>query len=1069
MKKTTKDQLIAEIDALQKRVRELESVASSDAADENACYKATWHHNPIGLVTTDKKGLIISANPAFFNIFGYKKKTIIQTTYIQHLQVFSSEPFVSYFVGLINKKQKFDFKSPLIKTNDGRELYLRCRGLFVDKDSENSNTYIFLFGDITDFMKSELALSKSEQRYKALSERFRLITDSTQDLLWVKDLKGVYTFANQALCQVLLKAKNPQEVIGKTDMYFADRERAAHPENPQWFTFGEICINSDAVILKTKEAGRFEEYGKVRGELLILDVFKAPLRNEKGEMIGVLGNARIVTEDKLKEKEIRKLSKIIETTSQAVLIVNLENEVVYVNDSLVKMLFYDDASELLGMPMFDFADEASAKKLQEEGIPALLTSGSWQARLNVKRKDGSFFPSKERCSLITDENGNPEYFVAIFDDDTQQVNAEKALLAEKERAQLYLDIAGVLIVAINSEGNVTRINHKGCEILGYSEDEIIGKNWFDMFIPESVRRQVKEVSAKINSDEIEPVEYFENPILTKSGDERLIAWHNTVLRDESGKIIGHLSSGEDITERKEAEESLKESEKRYRMLFDLLPYGGDVFSRKGIIETVSRSSERLFGYSNSELIGKHISFLLDPEFLQIFEEKFPVLLSGKPSSAEVVMLRKDGKRLNILRAAQPIMDESGNVQSILALNVDITARKKAEVAKKRLEEQIQQTQKLESLGVLAGGIAHDFNNILTGVLGNAGLAQLSLSPVSPALDNIKKIETSAQRAAELCNQLLAYSGKGKFVVQPVNLNHIVEEMTHLLEISISKKAVLKYNLAENLPAVDADITQMRQIIMNLIINASDAIEEKSGIITITTGAMECDTKYLTKTFLDDELTEGVYIYLEVSDTGHGMDDQTRKKIFDPFFTTKFTGRGLGLAAVLGIMRGHKGAIKVYSEPGKGTTFKILMPSSKESAAKILKNVPGSGDWRGKGTVLVADDEETIRAVGRQTLERTGFKVITAEDGRDALKKFKKYSDKIVLVLLDMTMPHLSGEEVFREMRRIRPSVKVILSSGYNEQDATNGFVGKGLAGFLQKPYQPQKLIDAVRSVIEKKN
>ncbi|HIE41131.1 MAG TPA: PAS domain-containing sensor histidine kinase, partial [Candidatus Aenigmarchaeota archaeon] len=604
--------------------------------------------------------------------------------------------------------------------------------------------------------------------------------------------------------------------------------------------------------------------------------------------------------------------------------------------------------------------------------------------------------------------------------------------------------------------------------LGYAESEIIGKNWFDSFIPPLYRKQIKEVSTRIFKGELESFEYNENPVLTKSGKERLIAWHNTILKDESGKVTGHLSSGEDITEKKKAETALKESEKRYHMLFDLLPYGGDVFNTEGIIETVSKTSEALFGYSSSELIGKHISFLLDPEYLPIFKKKFPLLLDGKPSSAEVVMVRKDGKKLNILRAAQPIVNESGKVKAILALNVDITAKKKAEEVQKKLEKRIQQTQKLESLGVLAGGIAHDFNNILTGVLGNAGLAQLSLSPASPALNNIKKIETSAQRAAELCNQLLAYSGKGKFVVQPVNLNHIVEEMIHLLEVSISKKAVLKYNLAKNLPAVDADITQIRQVIMNLIINASDAIDKKSGIITITTGAMECDSQYLTKTFLDDELKQGVYIYLEVSDTGHGMEEESKNKIFDPFFTTKFTGRGLGLAAVLGIMRGHKGAIKVYSELGKGTTFKILLPSSTKSASKISKHVSKGLKWRGEGIVLVADDEETIRAVGRETLEYAGFNVITAADGREALEKFRENYDKIILVLLDMTMPHLSGEEVFREIRRIRPTIKVILSSGYNEQEATNGFVGKGLAGFLQKPYRPQQLIDTVRTIITKK-
>ncbi len=397
---------------------------------------------------------------------------------------------------------------------------------------------------------------------------------------------------------------------------------------------------------------------------------------------------------------------------------------------------------------------------------------------------------------------------------------------------------------------------------------------------------------------------------------------------------------------------------------------------------------------------------------------------------------------------------------------DITAAKQAEKERERLHAQLQHAQKLESLGVLAGGIAHDFNNLLMGVLGNAEIALLDLASESPAREELQAISAAAKTAAELTKQMLAYSGKGKFVVQPLNLSKLVEDMAHLLEISISKKVALKYNFAENLPPVEADAAQIRQIVMNLIINASEAVGEKSGVITVTTGVMEADQAYLSETYLDESLKEGYYVYLEVADTGRGMDQKTIDKIFDPFFTTKFTGRGLGLAAVLGIVRGHSGALKVYSQPKRGTTFKVLFPCSEEDAAALTEEVGEDEAWRGSGTILVVDDEEHVRAIAKKMIERGGFTVITASDGGEAVELFRARADEIVLVLLDLMMPHLDGEETFRELRRIRSDVKAILSSGYNEQEVTSRFVGKGLAGFIQKPYGPSQLLGKVREALD---
>ena len=402
------------------------------------------------------------------------------------------------------------------------------------------------------------------------------------------------------------------------------------------------------------------------------------------------------------------------------------------------------------------------------------------------------------------------------------------------------------------------------------------------------------------------------------------------------------------------------------------------------------------------------------------------------------------------------------------LKSEIARRMQVEEEQRALEKQMHHVQKLESLGIMAGGIAHDFNNMLMAVLGNADLALADLEPWSPVRPFIEEIEKVSRRAADLCRQMLAYSGRGKFVVKTVNLSDLLLDMAGMLEISVSKKAVLKFNCPENLPPIDSDPSQLRQIIMNLVINASEAIGNRSGVITVSTGAVECDRAYLAATFLDENLAEGLYTYLEVADTGHGMDRETKAKLFDPFFTTKFTGRGLGMSAVLGIVRGHKGGIKVYSEPGRGTAIKLLFPAVPDALPGDMHEGPaGDGKWQGKGTVLLVDDDETVRAVGRQMLERLGFNVLTANDGSQGVAAYREHTAEIDLVLLDLTMPHMDGEETFREMRRISAEVRVILSSGYNEQDVTQRFAGKGLAGFIQKPYTLEPLRDTIQKAFEK--
>ena len=393
-------------------------------------------------------------------------------------------------------------------------------------------------------------------------------------------------------------------------------------------------------------------------------------------------------------------------------------------------------------------------------------------------------------------------------------------------------------------------------------------------------------------------------------------------------------------------------------------------------------------------------------------------------------------------------------------------RHRFEEQKRELEQQMVQAQKLESLGVLAGGIAHDFNNILTTILGNADLASQSLSEYAPARTNLHEIEIGARRAADLATQMLVYSGKGNFEVEPIRINEFVDEMLHLLQVSVSKRVVLKCNFADNLPMIVANVTQVRQVIMHLVTNASEAIGNLSGVISVTTGAIHCDDAYLKDTdvvtwdALTSEERGGLYVYVEVADTGCGMSKEMITKIFDLFFTTKLAGRGLGLAATIGIMRGHRGVLKVYSEEGKGSTFKVLFPVPEEAALEEnsdLTRSAGAKAGRLSGTVLLVDDEETIRALGRKMLELFGLSVLTAPDGREALKLYRQHGSVIDLVLLDLTMPHMDGHEAFCALRGIDENVQVVLCSGYTENDVSDQFVGKGLANIVQKPYTSAEL------------
>jgi signal transduction histidine kinase/CheY-like chemotaxis protein len=399
------------------------------------------------------------------------------------------------------------------------------------------------------------------------------------------------------------------------------------------------------------------------------------------------------------------------------------------------------------------------------------------------------------------------------------------------------------------------------------------------------------------------------------------------------------------------------------------------------------------------------------------------------------------------------------------LRREIDERRQAEDDRRKLEAQVRHTQRLESIGVLAGGIAHEFNNLLTSITGYASLAGMDVPPGTPASRHIEHVLAAAKSAADLTRQILAYAGRSQFLLEPLDLSMMVESTARLIESMVTKKAVLRFCLASDIPRIEGDAGQLRQVILNLAGNASEALGDQPGEIRVSTGLLWAEGGELPSLKTGRIMPAGLYVWLEVADTGAGMDRATLDRIFDPFFSTKFTGRGLGLASVLGIVRAHRGSITVASEPGKGSTFRVFFPALDEEDRSTAASLHAcASEWQAAGSVLVVDDEEAIRDLARTILEGAGFAVLTAANGDEALTLFREHADHVHLVLLDVVMPGRNASEVLEEIQQASPETRVVVCSGYNDSEAAGRLGGRVPSGFLRKPYDPEGLVTRLKEL-----
>ncbi len=501
-------------------------------------------------------------------------------------------------------------------------------------------------------------------------------------------------------------------------------------------------------------------------------------------------------------------------------------------------------------------------------------------------------------------------------------------------------------------------------------------------------------------------------------------------------------------------------------LLDYAPIGVALLDRAGEIRSWNRRAATVFGAPERDVIGAPLTDFFHPaerESLERFIARSIAAGEGPPPQVFEAH-RADDNELRKLEVTAAAISSGTGEPGALVLFKDITREKQREAERQRIESQMQRTQKLESLGVLAGGIAHDFNNLLVSIVGNADLALLLASAGSPLQKPLMKIKVAGGRASELTQQLLAYAGKTEVQIEAIDLNALVNELTNLLEISVSDYVSLDMMLSVDLPVVRGDLAQITQVLMNLITNAAEAIGEHSGSIMVATGTVLLSGEECAQRRPSWDVSEGIYVFIDVVDTGSGMDASTRDQIFEPFFTTKSTGRGLGLAAVAGIIRSHRGAIEVDSELGAGTAFRILLPAA--PGAPLVERKPETvsthAELRLEGTILVVDDEEEVRTVLSDMLETFGVGVVTAGDGVEAIDIFQRSPDSFKAVILDMAMPRMGGAEALEALRAIRPDIPVIVCTGYHENPS---FKATGPSAFLQKPFKLATLMTKLEEVL----
>jgi PAS domain S-box-containing protein len=630
-----------------------------------------------------------------------------------------------------------------------------------------------------------------------------------------------------------------------------------------------------------------------------------------------------------------------------------------------------------------------------------------------------------------------------------QLYEQLRLVESEQRFRSLADTAPVLIWMADQTKQCTYFNKRWCDFTGHAHDELVGDGWARDVHPDDLTECIRIYEMAFDTREPFSMEYR---LRRHDGEYRWIIDNGVPRWTEETTFLGYIGSCLDITERKMAEFELRDRKKHYRAIVDA--FDGQIYICSQEYRIVFMNG-KLIERTGRNAVGENCF-----KALHDLDAICPWCVNERVFKGEMVRWEvqspKDDRWYYVVNS--PIYNEDGSIYK-QAMIQDVTGRK-------LLEQQFHQAQKLESLGVLAGGIAHDFNNILTVILGYCFLAKERFeSGENSSEPFIQHIETAANRAADLCRQMLSYAGKNQLVQTRISLWLLVDEVVKMLQASINKNVTIRLDLQQSLPEIMGDTGQIQQIVMNLIINAAEAIGDKNGTIVGRLTQLQIGTDTAEVDLFGAEIPAGGYVCFEVTDTGCGMNEETQNKIFEPFFTTKFTGRGLGMSAILGIIKAHSGMLQLTSRPGVGTTFKVYFPCLEPAGQAVTAATVPAPPLKASGTILLVDDEQVLRNMAVDLFETLGFSVVTARHGGEALEIYRERGSEIDVILLDMIMPVMGGIETYHNLRSISPHIPIVICSGYGEESASATIENDAHAGFVHKPYKPVEMMNMLTMMI----
>lgn len=819
----------------------------------------------------------------------------------------------------------------------------------------------------------------------------------------------------------------------------------------------------------------FGMYALVSGGIVHLTESQRQARLRAESSLRLAEEHRLRLQDEMAERQRAQTAETVQrqwlevtlgSIGDAVIATDTEHRVIFMNSAAVAITSWP-ATAAIGEPLetvFDVRDELTDAPIENPGITA-VREGRVVALANnavLVTKSGRKVPIADSGAAIMDPQQHILGAVLVFRDVTEKRQRDEALRERDRMVALSPDA----VITTDAERRIRTWNSGACDMYGWPEAEVRGRGIDELL-------QTRELTGALRRKDHLRAELLHT---CRDGRQIVVESRQVRLRNQQGEITSAIEINRDITSRKQAEAELRKAitEAEYgrstlHALLEHIPEGVTIADAPDArIRLVSRYGESLVGRPRESLLD--IPAALHPAAWGLYRAdgttpadaaELPLVRAVERgetiSDEEWIIKRPDGKSVPVLCNAAPIRDSDGRITGGLLAWRDISQRKE-------IEEKLRETAKLESLGVLAGGIAHDFNNLLTGIMGNASLLRETIPEGTSTGYRVQNILNAAEAASKLTQQMLAYSGRSPFITESINLSYFVHQVMTLIQASIAKNIMLQLELADDLPPVEGDVAQLQQVIMNLLINGAEAIGPEGGRLYVTTRSLELDQEYFRTLLASDQARPGLHVLFQVRDTGCGMDSSILSRIFDPFFTTKFTGRGLGLAAVLGIVRGHRGALDVTSTPGEGTTFRVFLPATNAAYPQPAERAEEQATVPG-GTVLVVDDEELVRELVCSILEQLGYTVLLASSGEEAVHLFSLVASEVRLVILDMTMPGMSGEETLRELKKTRRNVKVLLSSGFSEMEVMSRFGSIGLAGFLHKPYTVRDFVAKISAVL----